>query len=276
MLETPRPILVVDLFPAERAALLELLGSLDPAAWQHDTACAGWTVRDISAHLVADDLGRLSRDRDDYRPDRRLEGEALLPFIDRQNDEWVRAMRRISPELLMTLLDVGGRETQAHFESLHLFAIGDPVSWATGDHPAPVWLDVARELTERWHHQQQIREAVEAPLLTDPALLRPVLETFAHALPQTFRTCERPEGTVARLVVSGDSGGTWSIVRETDAWRLHAGRPTSPDAEAELDQDDFWRLATKGLTPDVAETRASLSGDLELARRLLTIVAIIA
>jgi uncharacterized protein (TIGR03083 family) len=276
VLTFPKPILVVDLFPVERTALLDLLASLDADAWQNETACPGWAVRDIVAHLVADDLGRLARDRDGYRPKRRNEGEDLLAFIDRQNGELVQAMRRISPELLVTLLEVGGRETQAHFEGLHLFAIGEPVSWATGDHPAPIWLDVARELTERWHHQQQIREAVDAPLLTEPRLLRPVIETFAHALPQTFRATERPEGTVATLVVRGDSGGTWSAVRESDAWRLHAGRPPTPDAEVRLDQDDYWRLATRGLTPEAAEGRATMSGDLELARRLLTTVAIIA
>ena len=276
MLGTPKPVLVVDLFPLERAALLDLLGSLDPAAWQRETACPGWSVHDIAAHLVADDLGRLSRARDGYRPNRRRDGEALLAFIDRQNGEWVDAMRRISPELLVTLLDVGGRETQAHFESLHLFATGEPVSWATGDHPAPVWLDVARELTERWHHQQQIRDALGAPLLTDPRVFRPVIETFAHALPQTFRTCERPAGTVATLVVNGESGGTWSVVREAEAWRLHVGRPPQPDAETTLDQGDFWRLVTRGLTPDAAAARATLSGDPELAERMLTTVSIIA
>lgn len=33
------------------------------------------------------------------------------------------------------------------------------VSWAS-DGPVPLWFDMARELTERWVHQMQIREAV--------------------------------------------------------------------------------------------------------------------
>ena len=50
----------------------------------------------------------------------------------------------------------------------------------------------------------------------------------------------------------------------------------SARAEVELTQDDFWRLVTKGMTPAMAEARGRLSGDLELARHLLTTVAIIA
>jgi uncharacterized protein (TIGR03083 family) len=274
---TPEPILVVDLYPIERAALLDVLDALDAAAWERDTVCPGWAVRDIAAHLVGDDLGRLARDRDGYRPATRHDGEDLVTFVNRQNAEWVQAMGRLSPSVLMSLLRVGGRETQQHFEALDPFATGGPVSWATGDEPAPVWLDLAREFTERWHHQQQIRDAVGAPPLTDPRIFRPVIAAFAHALPRTFHAIERPEGTAITLVVSGESGGAWSIVREGNAWRLVIGRPDAPAAaEVELTQDDYWRLVTKGITPTDVEARGRLSGDLEAARHLLTTVAIIA
>jgi hypothetical protein len=103
-----------------------------------------------------------------------------------------------------------------------------------------------------------------------------VIATFSHALPRTFLAVDRPQGTVITLVVSGESGGAWSIVRDGVAWRLVVGRTGPAAAEAELTQDDYWRLVTKGMTPAVAEARARLSGDLEAARHLLTTVAIIA
>ena len=37
------------------------------------------------------------------------------------------------------------------------------VNWA-GPEPAPIWLDPAREYTERWVHQQHIRDAVRNPV----------------------------------------------------------------------------------------------------------------
>ena len=43
-----------------------------------------------------------------------------------------------------------------------------------------------------------------------------------------------------------------------------------------MSADTAWRLFTKGLTPEAAAQRATLSGNQELARLLLSTVAIIA
>lgn len=42
------------------------------------------------------------------------------------------------------------------------------MSWAGEDGDAG-WLDIGREFTEQWHHQMQIRDAVGAAPLPDPA-----------------------------------------------------------------------------------------------------------
>lgn len=61
----------------------------------------------------------------------------------------------------------------------------ESVSWVRPD-PVPTWLDVARQDTERWTHQQQIRDVVGMPGLKEPAFLASVLATFVHALPRAF------------------------------------------------------------------------------------------
>ena len=46
---------MTDVWPlvhAERAALVGDLESLDAAAWETPSLCAGWTVHDVVAHLV--------------------------------------------------------------------------------------------------------------------------------------------------------------------------------------------------------------------------------
>jgi hypothetical protein len=57
------------------------------------------------------------------------------------------------------------------------------VAWA-GEAESKNWFHVARDYSEKWHHQQQIREAVgqTAELLT-PALYRPLLDTLLRDLP---------------------------------------------------------------------------------------------
>jgi uncharacterized protein (TIGR03083 family) len=36
----------------ERAALATTLRTLTPEQWQHDSLCAGWTVKDVAAHVI--------------------------------------------------------------------------------------------------------------------------------------------------------------------------------------------------------------------------------
>lgn len=38
---------------AERAELLELLTGLEPAQWEQESLCDGWSVRDVVAHLLS-------------------------------------------------------------------------------------------------------------------------------------------------------------------------------------------------------------------------------
>jgi hypothetical protein len=147
------------------------------------------------------------------------------------------------------------------------------VNWA-GDEPAPVWLDVAREYTERWHHQQHIRDAVGRPGLKEPRYLAPVLAAFVRALPAAFQAVDAVEGTVVTLTISGGSGGQWSLVQEESTWRLYEGATDQPTAEVGVEEDIAWRLFTRGLDPNQAQV--TISGNPALGARVLAMVSIIA
>lgn len=273
------PVLTLHLFPPERAALLNLLSSLAEADWRTSTVCAGWSVKDIAAHLLADDLGRLSRSRDAHsafapKGDRPFEAE-LLDYINAANEAWVEATRRLSPRILIDLLRWSGEQTQAYFESLDLFATGEPVSWA-GPEPAPVWLDIAREYTERWLHQQQIRDAVGQPGLTDRESFAPVLDTFVRALPYTFRNTEAADGTHVKLVITGDAGGEWSLVHRDGVWTLGAGIESMAAGTVTMDGDTAWRLFTKGISKNDALAKSTITGAEDLAETVFDTVSIIA
>ena len=81
-----------------------------------------------------------------------------------------------------------------------------------------MWLHIAREYTERWRHQQQVREAVGRPLLTGPDWFAPVLATFVHGLPRTCSEVSAPTGTTVRVTISEASGRTWSVARIESEW----------------------------------------------------------
>jgi uncharacterized protein (TIGR03083 family) len=271
------PVLVTALFPEERAQLLALLSSLSDEEWQTPTVCEGWSVKDVALHLLGVDISVLSRKRDDHTGDvsENAGWDDLVAFLNEWNEAWVRATRRISPRLLTSLLELTGRETHEYLQSLDLSALGGPVSWA-GAEPAPVWLDVAREYTERWLHQQHIRDAVKRPGMTERRLLAPVLETFLRALARTFREMEAPAGTHVRLVITGEAGGAWSLIREGQRWALGRDSADAAQAEVTVDQDTAWRLFTKGLTKEQALRHCTIEGNRSLGTRVLDSVSIIA
>ncbi len=271
------PINVLHLFPPERAALIELLESLHADDWGMPTVCDDWSVKDITAHLLADDLGRLSRDRDGHTTSwiDAPTWDDLVAAINVQNEAWVAALRRLSPRVLIDLLRDSGERTQAHFQSLDPDAIGPIVSWASPE-PAPVWLDLAREYTERWAHQQQIRDAASKPALFEAELFSPVIDAYMRALPYTFREVLAPDETHVRVRISGTAGGVWSLVRHEGQWGLFTLVGSEPAASIALDQEEAWRLFTRGTTPDAAKAWAFIEGDATLATKVLETVSVIA
>jgi uncharacterized protein (TIGR03083 family) len=206
------------LLPLLRAELVALLTGLSGDDWRRPTACPGWSVHGVAAHLLGVELGNVSvrRDRWGLGPG---EGEDLDSWLNAFNQQWVEAARRISPALLVELINLAGLWFEEHRATLDLDATGGPVPWATGSDPAPVWLDVAREYMERYVHQLQIRQATAHPPL-GAAFTSPVLATAAHALPRALDLVSRPVGTVVTFSAEGEGGGSWQVVRATAGWEL--------------------------------------------------------
>ncbi|MEV1290092.1 maleylpyruvate isomerase family mycothiol-dependent enzyme [Micromonospora sp. NPDC049679] len=263
------------LFPLERGALLALLAGLDAAAWDRPTVCPGWTVHDLVAHLAHDYVRRLSGTRDRHASAGLASGEDLPTFLARVNDDFVTATRGLSTRVLIDLLAHLGPQLDALWSGLDLDGIGeDSVWWASPNVPAPVWLDVAREYTEFWVHQQQIRDALGRPGADQPELQGPVIDTFLRALPHTLREHPAPAGTALTVHVYGEAGGAWTVTRDPDGWSLRHGS-TARINRIGIGPDTLWRLATRGITPEAARAVVTVEGDEALAGAALRILSII-
>ncbi|HEX2203171.1 MAG TPA: maleylpyruvate isomerase N-terminal domain-containing protein [Longimicrobium sp.] len=265
------PLYTADLFPPLYGELEALLGGLAPDDWERPTLAGAWRVRDVVAHLLDGDLRKLSAYRDGHLPPPpapiRSYGE-LVGFLDALNAEWVGAARRLSPRLLAELLAFTGPRVCEVVAALppherSLFS----VDWA-GEAESENWLDTGREYTERWHHQMQIRDAVGAPGLLERRWLHPLLDLSFRALPHAYRAADAPPGTAGAVTVSGEAGGTWSLVREEARWRLHRGRAPAAAAGVTLDPDSAWRLLYNALPAAEARRRARVEGDASLAEPL--------
>jgi uncharacterized protein (TIGR03083 family) len=272
------PIQTVGLFAELRRELLSLLEGLSDEDWLRPTAAKKWNVKDIATHMLYGDLGNLSRRRDRYTPPggKSIENwEELVAFINELNESWVAAARRLSPRVLCDLLAHAGPQIEAYFASLDPLGLGTPVNWA-GPEAAPVWLDVAREYTERWHHQQQIRDATGRPGLYEARLFAPVLDTFVRALPWAYREVAAEQGVCVEVRLSGGGGGEWVLRRMAAGWELLAGSSERAAARVEIRSEDAWKIFTRGIRGEEARKRAATTGDLRLGERVLEVVSVIA
>jgi len=259
------------------ARLLDLLDGIALAEWDLPTIVPRWRVRHVAGHLLDTALRRLSIVRDGFTADGPASGapEDVRTFVDRVNAEGVAVHGRSSPPVLTALMRVAVAGLHAHLRSLDPKATAAfAVSWA-GEATSPVWFDIARELTERWHHQQQIRLALDRPGIMTPALYHPVLDCFMRVLPHAYRHVEAAEGTHLACRVDGDAGGTWRLVRASHRWQLTGDHLEGPAAQVTIAPALAWRLFTKGLGRAERDAAVTIEGDRALAEPLLHAVAIV-
>ncbi|MDQ3290291.1 MAG: maleylpyruvate isomerase N-terminal domain-containing protein, partial [Bacteroidota bacterium] len=154
---------VKHLFAELDRKLIQLLKSLSPEDWEKQTVAKLWKVKDVVAHLLDGNIRVLSIQRDRYfgeQPPAISSYQDLVDWLNQLNADWVKASKRISPGVLILLHETTGPLVSAYYQSLNLQekAIFS-VAWA-GEQESLNELHLAREYTEKWLHQQQIRDAV--------------------------------------------------------------------------------------------------------------------
>lgn len=260
------------LFDPLHAELLAVLRALSADEWMRPTVAPQWRVRDVAAHLLDNQLRRLSAQRDGHvtPPDRPIASDRdLVAFINAFNAAGVAYVARLSPRVITDLLTQSGTQLAAVFATLDpngpaLY----PVSWA-GEQASVNWMDVGREYTEHWHHQMQIRDAVGRPRLLEPKWMVPLLDMSVRALPHAYAAIHAPSGTTITLAVTGETAGEWSLVRDVNQWQIQNGRPAAPDAIVTIAADDVWRLFYNALPESDRRQRVRVEGKTDLAAPLL-------
>ncbi|RWY54204.1 maleylpyruvate isomerase N-terminal domain-containing protein [Mucilaginibacter gilvus] len=274
------PIETLHLFPVLDKLLLELLASLSAEDWHKPTVAKLWNVKDVAAHLL-DVSGRniafLHHYQNNEPPLQINSYQNLVVFLNELNAVWVKAMKRVSPQLLIEQLENALPQHLKYLQSLDPWAPSMfSVAWA-GEEASLNWFHIAREYTEKWHHQQQIRDAVGKPGLITKELFYPLIDTFMYALPNTYRNTPARVGTVIKFTVGTEAGGDWFLKRATNKWELLKGlSPEKIDASVTLDPDTAWKLFTKAVSPEVGMTASVTRGDIILVNPMFNMVAVMA
>lgn len=199
------------LFPVIDQHLIQLLRSLNNADWKKPTLAGSWTVKDIAAHLLDTAMRSVSIYRDQFsgeKPEKISGYQDLVSYLNTLNAEWVSAFKRVSSAQLIDLLESISALQYEQYKKL------DPVqppifsvAWA-GEESSTNAFHTAREYTEKFHHQLQIREALGcAEVLITKTLFLPFMDTLMQGLPHTYREVKVNDGNTVQIVVSGEAGG---------------------------------------------------------------------
>jgi hypothetical protein len=183
---------------------------------------------------------------------------------------------RLSPRILIELIKIYSREVYEFFKTLEphgraIFA----VDWA-GEIESENWFDIARDYTERWHHQQQIRLAVGKPGIETRELYFPVLDAFMRALPHAYRHVAAEENTLLQFAVAGEAGGDWFLLKTQNGWTLQNQTAANSDAKTTIPQEIAWRIFTKGINKETAKSQCKIEGDKNLCAEIFNMLSVMA
>lgn len=267
------------LFHPLDTALVDLLKSLTAEEWEAQTVAKKWKVKDVVAHLLDGNLRTLSMQRDSYygeKPENINSYQNLVAWLNQLNADWVKASKRLSPKVLIMLHELTGKLVSDYYCSL------DPqakaifsVAWA-GEEESSNWFHIAREYTEKWLHQQQIRDAVNKPGILTTDYFVPFLETSLRGLPHTFKDVEAPDGTTLLITIPLTQEELWYLTKEHGQWVVSRTTQQQPTSTLKIDANAAWKLFSKSWRPEDARPFTKTSGNVALAEKALSLISFMA
>jgi hypothetical protein len=114
-----------------------------------------------------------------------------------------------------------------------------------GEDESENWFDIAREYTEKWHQQMQIRMALGQPLLMDKRYTKPLYDTFMLGLPHLYREMnDYPIGDTIKISISGKLNKSWYLVKKNGKWMFCSKIDSKPISEVKISENDAWIIFT--------------------------------
>ncbi len=273
------PVKTLHLFPVLDKLLIDLLKSLCNDEWHLPTIAKLWTVKDIASHLLDGNLRTLSFSRDNYFGETTTNINSytdLVEYLNLLNSNWINATKRLSPTVLIELLEITGKQYSEHLQTLNPFETAIfSVVWA-GQEQSENWFHIAREYTEKFTHQQQIREAVDKQALFTKELFYPFIDTFMFGLSHTYRKVNADTGTTITVKILTEIGGDWTIIKTETVWLLTEANNILPNSTVCITPDTAWKLFSKGITPEQAIDKIEILGDKKLGITALQMISVMA
>lgn len=268
---------VLPLFPKLEDKFIQLLQSLSEEEWQAQTIARLWKVKDVVAHLLDGNIRILSMLRDGY-----FSGgpkgdtyEDLLNYLNQLNADWVQAFKRVSPQMLITLHQTTWPSYYEYYTSLDPMGRATfPVSWA-GEQESKNWMHIAREYTEKFLHQQQIRDAVNRQGILNEEFFSPFASVCMLALPFTLQE-ESSNDSVLEWRLTNEIDQSWTISRSSGSWQFVEEGAHRATSKIVMSGNTFWKLVSKSRRYKDLGNEIQIEGETDLAHKALEMVSFMA
>lgn len=249
-------------------ALLALLAELDERQWRAPTPLPGWTVHDVTAHMIGTES--MLRGVPTPEPDVDL---STLPHvrngIGEMNECWVRKLRGLPGDALLEVF----RDTTAQRRG-ELTALSD-TQWneVTGTPAGPDTYGrfMRVRIFDCWMHEHDIRDAIGTPANdpTGPAARLALDEIAASMGFVVGKLGGAPDGSRVAIELTGPLQRTINVAVEGRARVVDDFGADAPTATITMDGLLFTRLVG-GRTPLDENARAiEYGGDGAVSRRIV-------
>lgn len=275
-----RQIETLHLFPKLTEELLKLLRGLKSSDWLKPSPIDGRTIKDLVSHIIDGSLRNLSIQRDNFVDKTNVPNinsyKDLVDYIQKLNKDWMIVSRRLSPTILIDLLEYSDKK---YYEFLKTKNLKDKaifsVAWA-GETESENWFDIAREYTEKWHHQMQIRLALDKPILLDREYSEPLYDTFMIALPHLYRDfSDFKIGTKIKISLTGKLKKSWVIEWQTDKWNFTDSNKSDIYTSVEISDDIAWIIFTNSdRDKEKYKNVIKIKGDKSIGLKMLDLVTV--
>ena len=246
-----------------------LLESLAPEEWDRETDLPGWDVRAIAAHTAHLEAVLAGGRHEEVEIGQRehvrgIQGayteQGVVARSQAERDDIINEIRESATQRHTLLLSDPPADPDAKPDNV-FGALG--WSWATLLRNRP--LDI-------WMHEQDVRRAVGRPGNLDSA---PALHTSVYLAESLgYVVAKRAGAAPGTTVVLEVAGQPPTAVQVDDAGRGRtlAEEPAEPTVRITTDRESFILLAGGRRTPE--EGRVVVTGDVELGRRVLDLMAV--
>nr|WP_194946161.1 maleylpyruvate isomerase family mycothiol-dependent enzyme [Mycolicibacterium malmesburyense] len=257
---------VLDALFAQWRTIEGLLAGLSDSDWEAATSLPGWTVHDVTAHMVGTESMLAGIGTPESDVDVSL-FEHVRNDIGVLNERWVLALRTISGAELLDRFRAVTAERRAA-----LTALSDD-EWnqvtATPAGPDSYGRFMRVRIFDCWMHEHDIRDALGRPV-SDPTGTPAVFALDEMAASMGFvvgKLGGAPDGSRVSIVLTGPLGRTINVAVEGRGKVVEDFAGAQPTATITLDALLFARLAGGRVALD--HDAIAYGGDEEVGRRVV-------